>query len=234
MKIDSERRITSWNVIVKMLKFLLFVALLATIQAAEQACTLGTAGGCNTAVALGLTRQIANKLTQMGHTFKTLNATVIHCSNPCFNQLQAAAADALARAAESKRDYITLNSAFRSSAQQFLLYNWYQKRQCGIQIAAKPGTSNHEGGRAIDTSSFTIFLFLTIFQLFSYFSVFVSLFRFRVHSSNFGIVFLFLFFLPFPFLLILTFFLFLSFLFVLLKVTTTFGKHHLKLTDGVG
>lgn len=25
---------------------------------------------------------------------------------------------------------------------------------CGIQIAAKPGTSNHEGGRAIDTSNY--------------------------------------------------------------------------------
>jgi len=120
----------------------------------EAACTLGTAGGCSTDVAVGLTRQIAAQLTKMGHTFKTLNATAIHCSTPCVNQLQAAAADALARAAAAKKDFITLNSAFRSCAQQYLLYNWYLKKQCGIPLAAKPGSSNHEGGRAIDTSNY--------------------------------------------------------------------------------
>jgi len=48
-----------------------------------------------------------------------------------------------------------VNSAWRSSAQQFLLYNWYRKGQCGISLAAKPGTSNHEGGLAIDTSYYS-------------------------------------------------------------------------------
>eukprot|EP01127_Copromyxa_protea_P013370 TRINITY_DN3590_c0_g1_i3.p1 TRINITY_DN3590_c0_g1~~TRINITY_DN3590_c0_g1_i3.p1 ORF type:complete len:137 (-),score=26.64 TRINITY_DN3590_c0_g1_i3:70-480(-) len=56
---------------------------------------------------------------------------------------------------DKKNDYITLNSAFRSSAQQYLLYNWHAKGMCGIPLAAKPGTSNHEGGRAIDTSHFS-------------------------------------------------------------------------------
>lgn len=100
----------------------------------------------------------------MGHSFKQLNGTAIHCGNGCFNFLQAPAADALARAAGSKHDFITLNSAFRSSAEQYLLYNWYLQHRCGIPLAAKPGTSNHEGGRAIDTSKFTIFvLFLKFF-----------------------------------------------------------------------
>merc|ERR1711934_19217 len=114
------------------------------------ACTLGSVTGCSTLVAAGLTRQIAAQLGRMGYQFKTLNATAIHCSSPC--QLQASAADALARAAAAKKDYITINSAFRSCAEQYLLYNWYLKRQCGIPLAAKPGQSNHEGGRAIDTS----------------------------------------------------------------------------------
>lgn len=47
-----------------------------------------------------------------------------------------------------------MNSAWRSSAQQYLLYKWYGSKQCSIQLAAKPGTSNHEGGLAIDTSHY--------------------------------------------------------------------------------
>lgn len=66
-------------------------------------------------------------MKNMGYSFKTLDSTWIHCSSPCVNQLQAKAADSLASAAKSKNDYITLNSAFRSSGQQYLLYNWYLK-----------------------------------------------------------------------------------------------------------
>lgn len=94
----------------------------------------------------------------MGYSFKTLDSQWIHCASPCVNQLQSAAADSLANAAKSKNDYITLNSAWRSSAQQYLLYNWYNKGICGIGLAATPGTSNHEGGRAIDTSYYSYWL----------------------------------------------------------------------------
>jgi len=74
------------------------------------------------------------------------------------NKLQQSAATSLANAAKSKNDYITLNSAWRSAAQQYLLYNWYTKGYCGIGLAAVPGTSNHEGGRAIDTSYYSYWL----------------------------------------------------------------------------
>lgn len=94
----------------------------------------------------------------MGYSFSTLDSTWIKCSSPCVNKLQSSAASSLAKAAQSKNDYITLNSAWRSSAQQYLLYNWYSKGQCGITAAAKPGTSNHEGGRAIDTSNYNYWL----------------------------------------------------------------------------
>jgi N-acetylmuramoyl-L-alanine amidase len=124
----------------------------------EAVCILGTQTGCSTAVAIGLTNQIAAELGAMGYSFSTLDSTWIKCSSPCVNKLQTSAANALASAAKSKNDYITLNSAWRSSAQQYLLYNWYQKGICGISIAAKPGTSNHEGGRAIDTSNWSYWL----------------------------------------------------------------------------
>jgi len=45
---------------------------------------------------------------------------------------------------------MSMNSALRSLAQQYLLYRWYQQGTCGIALAATPGTSNHERGLAID------------------------------------------------------------------------------------
>ena len=113
-------------------------------------CILGTQTGCSSSVANGLTNQIIAELGNMGYRFKSLDEQWIHCSSPC--SLQSGAADSLAAAAASKNDFITLNSAFRSSAQQYLLYEWYLKGICGISLAASPGSSNHEGGRAVDTS----------------------------------------------------------------------------------
>jgi hypothetical protein len=105
---------------------------------APSSCILGTQMGCNGDVARGLTNQIAAKLGQMGYSFKTLDSRWIHCSGGCVNMLQSSAADALAQAAASANDYITLNSAWRSSAEQYMLYRWYQKGMCGITLAAKP------------------------------------------------------------------------------------------------
>ena len=137
-----------------------FAALAAVALATQESntCILGTQTGCSTDIALGLTTQIAAKMNQMGYTFQTLDSTWIHCTAPCFNQLRAPAANALLSAAKAKNDYITLNSAFRSSAQQYMLYNWYLSGICSIGLAAKPGTSNHEGGRAIDTSNYSYWL----------------------------------------------------------------------------
>jgi hypothetical protein len=88
----------------------------------------------------------------MGYYFKQLDANWVHCPYPCY--LQSAVADNLVSAAQSVNDYITVNSAFRTSAEQYLLYKWYLNGQCGITLAASPGSSNHEGGRAIDTSNY--------------------------------------------------------------------------------
>ena len=119
-------------------------------------CILGTQTGCSTSVAAGLAKKVVAELNSMGYTFKSLNTTWIHCSGTC--TLQAAAADSLMNAAKSKNDYITINSAFRDSGSQYMLYNWYLKGICGISLAAQPGTSNHEGGRAIDTSNYNYWL----------------------------------------------------------------------------
>jgi hypothetical protein len=118
-------------------------------------CILGEQKGGNcdeSGIARGLTNQIIAELNSMGYYFRSLNPTYVHCSSPC--SLQSCAADSLEGAAKSVNDYITINSAFRSSAEQYLLYNWYLSGSCGITLAASPGSSNHEGGRAIDTSNY--------------------------------------------------------------------------------
>jgi LAS superfamily LD-carboxypeptidase LdcB len=51
------------------------------------------------------------------------------------------------------RDGVTLDirSAFRTQAQQEYLYACYQSCSCnGCTLAAKPGFSNHQSGRALD------------------------------------------------------------------------------------
>lgn len=50
---------------------------------------------------------------------------------------------------------MTINSMLRTIAQQYLLYRWYQSGRCGIGLAAKPGTSNHETGLALDVSQWS-------------------------------------------------------------------------------
>ncbi len=68
-----------------------------------------------------------------------------------FAYLDTPARDALVKALASKPGYgMHVNSMFRTVAQQYLLYRWYQKGRCGIGLAAVPGSSNHETGLALD------------------------------------------------------------------------------------
>jgi peptidoglycan hydrolase-like protein with peptidoglycan-binding domain len=64
--------------------------------------------------------------------------------------LQPGAKDALRRVIRAKGEQLTVTSAYRTVAQQHLLYSWFQQGKCGIGLAAKPGKSNHEDGLALD------------------------------------------------------------------------------------
>ena len=66
--------------------------------------------------------------------------------------LQKPAATSFRSAMTSPGRTMTMNSAFRSLAQQLLLYQWYILKRCSIGLAAKPGTSNHESGLAFDVN----------------------------------------------------------------------------------
>ena len=71
-----------------------------------------------------------------------------------FAFLRKPARDALIKVLKKgRRHRMKINSMLRTVAQQYLLYDWYQRKRCGIKLAAVPGESNHQSGLAIDISS---------------------------------------------------------------------------------
>jgi murein L,D-transpeptidase YcbB/YkuD len=73
--------------------------------------------------------------------------------------LQAGAKESLRaslRAGTAKQPNLkmTINSAYRTVAQQHILYQVYQRDPKLIPLAAKPGNSNHENGLAIDVNNY--------------------------------------------------------------------------------
>jgi hypothetical protein len=68
----------------------------------------------------------------------------------CHPYLQAPAVEALKKAIQSRGVLMTANSAYRTLAQQAILFSHFQNHRCGIRAAARPGASNHNTGLAID------------------------------------------------------------------------------------
>jgi hypothetical protein len=69
--------------------------------------------------------------------------------------LETPARDHLVKALKANpKKKMTLNSALRTIAQQYILDRWYRTKRCGIQLASDPGTSNHETGLALDVSEY--------------------------------------------------------------------------------
>ncbi len=114
--------------------------------------TVGQAGGCDTSIVVGLTRQLVEELNCIAPN-SMVNISgggiSIGASSP---YLAPSAASALRSAIGTSS--ISLSSAYRSVAAQYLLYKWWKAGQCGIQLAAEPGSSNHQSGRAIDVPSY--------------------------------------------------------------------------------
>jgi hypothetical protein len=112
--------------------------------------------GCSTAVVLGLSRQIADEIScVMPNQFVDFSAPgIVLTSNAVLPYLQAGAAADLQAVARSRT--VRVNSAFRTPPQQFLLRQWYLAGRCGITAAATVGRSNHESGRALDISGYSL------------------------------------------------------------------------------
>ncbi len=123
----------------------------------ESAVTVAGVGTtCSTSAVIGLSKQIADEigcaspdsLVPFAPTAQlaiTSNAVLPYLAKNAKTDLLAASASGV----------LQVNSAFRTIAQQYLLYKWYEAGQCGITDAATVGTSNHESGRAVDLANYS-------------------------------------------------------------------------------
>jgi hypothetical protein len=68
-----------------------------------------------------------------------------------FPYLEKGTRDRLVRALDAQPSRkMTINSALRTVAQQYLVRKWGAGKRCGVQLATRPGQSNHEIGAAVD------------------------------------------------------------------------------------
>jgi uncharacterized protein (TIGR03382 family) len=115
-----------------------------------------TSSGCSTSVVLGLSKQIADEIGCMSPTSLQQfapTANIVFSSNAVLPYLGAPAKTAINKVGANYS--LQINSGFRTVAQQYLLYRWWQAGRCGITAAATPGRSNHQSGRAIDLSNYS-------------------------------------------------------------------------------
>jgi MYXO-CTERM domain-containing protein len=126
-----------------------------SVTAIKAATTVGTlageAGGCTTSVVLGLSTQIAEQAacdTPNSWVSFAGDSGLAITSNAVLPFLTPDARSDLDAA--GRQSTLQINSALRTIAQQYILYQWFEDGECGIAAAATVGNSNHEGGRAVD------------------------------------------------------------------------------------
>ncbi len=116
-----------------------------------------TTGACSTAVVRGLSEQLVEEIECMrpGTMGRIDGAPGITLGSSVFPFVQKPAAEALRGAAAVRS--LTVNSALRTTVQQFVLYTWYRRGRCTsvVSLAAPPGRSNHEAGLAVDISEYS-------------------------------------------------------------------------------
>lgn len=118
-------------------------------QSVEQA----TASSCSTDSVNGLSRQIVAETRCLDpHRFTQVpRRKNLVTSGNVFLYLEAPARDRLLEVLDANpKRTMTINSAFRTIVQQYMLDRWARTGRCGIKLAAHPGESNHETGLALD------------------------------------------------------------------------------------
>ena len=119
---------------------------------AQTVANIAARGACSTAGLEGISQQLADSQACMRpgqfvrfapHARINLSSSRVH------PYLQASARDAIHRVADGGTS-LTINSAFRTVADQYVLYH-----SGGCGLAATPGNSNHQSGRAVDVGSYS-------------------------------------------------------------------------------
>jgi hypothetical protein len=113
------------------------------------------AESCSTESIDGLSRQIIEQARCIKpNQFVLLPARPnLVLSSNVFPYLELEARNHLLRALDAHASgKMTINSALRTVAQQYLVSRWAAGRRCGVQLATPPGESNHEVGTALDVA----------------------------------------------------------------------------------
>jgi N-acetylmuramoyl-L-alanine amidase len=108
---------------------------------------LKKAPGDSTSVANGLSQQLIHQINLiLSDALVSCDDLNVEPGDAAFALLQPPAKEALQKAIESRGIPMTINSAYRTIAQQLLLFNWLN----GTSPVAPPGRSNHQSGLALD------------------------------------------------------------------------------------
>jgi hypothetical protein len=113
------------------------------------------ANSCSTVTVRPLAEELITELncTNSGTIRRIPHDSHIALGSAAFPFDQAAPAKSLPHVVDSRPGHtLVVASALRTLPQQYLLYHWFEDHRCGIKLAAKPGTSNHERGTALDIS----------------------------------------------------------------------------------
>ncbi|HXK17390.1 MAG TPA: hypothetical protein VNG33_06300 [Polyangiaceae bacterium] len=108
---------------------------------------------CTTASVDGLSRQIiAQARCIKPNAFVPLPSRPnLVIASQVFPYLELEARDHLLKAVDARpKQKMTVNSALRTVAQQYLVWRWSATKRCGVPLATPPGESNHEVGFALD------------------------------------------------------------------------------------
>lgn len=130
------------------------------VGSSSLAATVGdkVASDCSTSVVLGLSRQISNEVSCLTPdsftTFEEGNG-IVFSGSAVLPYLTPAGKRDLEAAVAAHGGQISINSAFRTLAQQYLLVQWHDQGRCSITAAAAVGSSNHESGRALDVGNWS-------------------------------------------------------------------------------
>ncbi|HEY9800491.1 MAG TPA: peptidoglycan-binding protein [Leptolyngbyaceae cyanobacterium] len=107
------------------------------------------APGCSTSIVNGLSQQLIHQMNVItANILVSCDDLNVDLESAAWPFIQPPAKEALARAIKNRGKTLKINSAYRTIAQQFLLYKW--GRGCGYGIVATPGKSNHQSGLALD------------------------------------------------------------------------------------
>ncbi|MBE9191431.1 peptidoglycan-binding protein [Gloeocapsopsis crepidinum LEGE 06123] len=119
--------------------------------------TLGSYRNCSTTGIVNFDLQLIHQIQRIAPgVLQRVSHPRIQFKKAAHPYLQAPAAAALIRAVEAAPGTkpLEVESCYRTLGQQFILYNHFLNKRCGIPAAARPGDSNHNGALSIDAREY--------------------------------------------------------------------------------